>query len=638
MLLIASVALGLVASFWLGVEVTRRWPLESVERLLGISRHGWVHITDKGEHSYESGHIRLGSRLYVFGGALGPQLGWSQRARVFDLETRAWRELPPVPPSVGHAQPVMRSGRLWFAGGRLEGTVSADVWSFDTAGETWRQEPSLPEARLAGSLISVEDTLHFMGGYDLSDETAQNDHWVLAPDASEWDSAPPLPQPKGHHASVRLGRELWVVGGTSSHHDRVQDLNSVEVYDLDQKSWAPGPSLPFGISHAEALTFAYENQIYVVGGRAAGRFRMGSDAILTLSRQTNQWTHAGRLPTGLFGGGAAIWSDTLFAGLGVNSAHWDFVDQLWARPLRDAWYLTDPMPIELGEVSAAVIDDRLYVVGERSTLTQSLDLNSGLWSPRGTLSRRPLGGHHHAAEVSQGRLLLLGGLGGSHNNAAGSLQIYDPGRDEWTLGPRMPYPGGSVASARIGDHIYVAGGIVGDTTTRQAASLDLKTMTWTRIDDMPVGRNHAAAGTDGERFFVFGGRGPGSGDANVVADGFDDVQVFDPRTGAWVSGGPGNPPPLPQGRGGMGKAVYIAGEFWVIGGETRSGEGATADGTYARVDIYNVADRQWRRGRDMRFARHGIFPVVHDGRVIVAAGGTRSGYSSSSIVEAIWPR
>ncbi len=98
-------------------------------------------------------------------------------------------------------------------------------------------------------------------------------------------------------------------------------------------------------------------------------------------------------------------------------------------------------------------------------------------------------------------------------------------------------------------------------------------MAWERLPETPRLRNHAAAATDGERFYVFGGRGPGSGDANVLANGFANVQIFDPGTGEWVpsDGTPGSPPPLSQARCGMGKAVFLDGEFWIMGGETPVG-------------------------------------------------------------------
>jgi N-acetylneuraminic acid mutarotase len=156
---------------------------------------------------------------------------------------------------------------------------------------------------------------------------------------------------------------------------------------------------------------------------------------------------------------------------------------------------------------------------------------------------------------------------------------------------------------------------------------------------MPQGRNHAAAATDGERLFVFGGRGPGSGDGDVVANGFNTVQIYDPQTNDWVSSlDPGSTlAPLPQARGGMGKAVYHAGEFYVLGGETESGAGATANKVYSRVDVYNPSTNKWRLGKPMPTARHGIFPVLYGGRVFVAGGGPQAGHSSSTVLEIYVP-
>jgi len=157
---------------------------------------------------------------------------------------------------------------------------------------------------------------------------------------------------------------------------------------------------------------------------------------------------------------------------------------------------------------------------------------------------------------------------------------------------------------------------------------------------MPRPRNHAASATDGARFYVFGGRGPGSGDSNVVADGYDDVQIYDPATNQWAvsDGRVGSPAPLPQARGGTGKAVFVNGEFWVIGGETRAGAGATPNGVYARVDIYDPKRNRWRVGPALTTARHGTFPVLHEGRLLLAGGGESAGYSATSSVEVLWTR
>jgi N-acetylneuraminic acid mutarotase len=95
--------------------------------------------------------------------------------------------------------------------------------------------------------------------------------------------------------------------------------------------------------------------------------------------------------------------------------------------------------------------------------------------------------------------------------------------------------------------------------------------------------------------------------------------------------------PLPQARGGMGSAVFFNGEFYIMGGETQDGPGANALGVYDRVDIYYPINNTWRLGAPMPTARHGIYPVVHGGKIIVAGGGTQAGHAASVITEIYIP-
>jgi N-acetylneuraminic acid mutarotase len=291
------------------------------------------------------------------------------------------------------------------------------------------------------------------------------------------------------------------------------------------------------------------------------------------------------------------------------------------------------MPVALGEVAGGLIDGKIYVVGEDSTATLAYDVATATWTSSG-LATRPFPGNHHAAEVVDGKLYLFGGLGGG---AEGKVQIYDPATNHWTAGAPMPFAAGSSSSAVIGNKVYVAGGIVGSSTTTQAARYTPATDTWQAIAPMPQGRNHAAAESDGTKMFVFGGRGPGSGDGNVVANGFNTVQIYDPATNSWESSlDPGSTlEPLPQAQGGMGTAVFANGEFWVMGGETLNGPGATAQHVYSRVDVYDPVANSWRAGPPMPTARHGIFPVLDGTRIHLAGGGVEAGDSSSTVHEVL---
>jgi N-acetylneuraminic acid mutarotase len=163
--------------------------------------------------------------------------------------------------------------------------------------------------------------------------------------------------------------------------------------------------------------------------------------------------------------------------------------------------------------------------------------------------------------------------------------------------------------------------------TNAAAVYDPASNVWTSLPPLPFtpanGINHAASATDGNKFYIFGGRD----DDHAPAIGYNEVQIYDPVSNTWVSStDPGSTlSPLPQARGGMGKAVYYNGDFYVMGGETvNGGTGATANNVYNRVDIYNEASNTWRLGTPMPTARHGIFPVLLGNRIYVVGGGAAS--------------
>jgi hypothetical protein len=284
------------------------------------------------------------------------------------------------------------------------------------------------------------------------------------------------------------------------------------------------------------------------------------------------------------------------------------------RGVSNTWLTGSNLPIALNEVGCAVLSNKLYVVGGNSSNTVVFDFMTGRWTNGATLARRPFPGNHHAVEAFGGRLFVLGGLG---SNSSGRVQIYHPGSNVWTLGANLPWNGGSCSSALIGDQIYVAGGSVNNTATNRLARYDPALNTWTELAPMPHGRHHAAGDTDGQRFYVFGGR------INTL-QGFDDVQIYDPAANTWTNSGAGSTiAPLPFPRSGMGRAVFYRGEFYIMGGETLAGDpNATPRRVFSRVDIYDPASNTFRPGTPMPTPRHGIYPVLFDGLIHVAAGGT----------------
>lgn len=623
-------------------EIGRRWPLEGLQQLVfgpPPIPAPWQEFAPNVHPRFEGARAVVGNRLYVIGGFESRQIEATNRVDILDLESATWSRGADLPSKITHVNTVVLGDTVWLAGGFVgdhPGRATSNVWRYLTTEDRWEAGPALPAPRGGGGLVARGDTLHYMGGWFPDRNTDSPDHWVLFPDSSTWQARAPLPSPRGHFVVVAWRGQLYAIGGNHQHDPVALDVSLVHRYDPALDRWEERPSLPFAVSHQEATAEFWRGLLLIAGGRGRASGAENMDAILAVDLDSGWTIPVARLPEARLGAVMTIRNDSMIVGFGGERGIFPSTVPVTIAPIFDTWHRGADLPSALGEVSAVLLGDRVFVVGHSSATTHAYNPQSGMWDPPGRWESRPAAGNHHAAEAWNGKLVLIGGFDAW---SQGQLQVFDPASGHWTVGPALPFLAGSSASAVIDGRLFVAGGIVADATTGRAAVLDSLGGSWQPIAEMPRPRNHAASGTDGKRLYVFGGRGPGSGDANVVADGFDDVQIYDPATGRWTvsDGSPGAPQPLPQARGGMGKAVWLNGEFWVIGGETVSGDGATSRKVYARVDIYDPVANRWRTGPPLNVARHGSFPVVDRGRILVMGGGDRAGESSSTIVEVIWP-
>lgn len=634
---LAALALAAGAGFAAG----RLYPFESLRRVLESRPNyfAWRIGAPSPLARYESAVALVGGKMYVFGGFYTAKIDASSRVDVYDPAANTWSRRGDMPKPFTHANAVLVGGTVWFAGGfvgKSPGPATAEVWRYDPTLDRWASGPSLPEPRAGGALTLLDSALHYVSGYLPDRYNGSSDHWVLrlsdTGKSSPWTRAAPLPVPRGHISGAALQGRLYIIGGAIHHDPFPLDVALVHRYDPATDRWTEVASLPFPLSHTEPGTFVHDGRIIVVGGRSRPTRHDTMRSVLEYSPEDDRWRALPPLPAGRFAPFARVVGNELIVGTGASGASRPEAGPLWMGNWAGRWQLGDSMPVPLGEVAGGVIGNQLYLIGQGDQATLALDLGSGLWTHADRHPARISPADHAAAEVVNDKLYLLGGIGRLNGTV---VQIFDPLTNSWSLGPSIPFPTGSPASAVIGGAIYLAGGISGDTTTRQAVRFDPISGVWTRIAPMPRARNHAAAGTDGRLLYIFGGRGPGSGNSNMVANGFNDVQIYDPATDSWTASGqgPSSPLPLPQGRGGMGKAVFHGGEFYVMGGETKDGAGATRKHVYTRVDIYDPRANHWRTGPALPTGRHGIFPLVVDGAIYVAGGGIKSGLSRTALLE-----
>lgn len=249
------------------------------------------------------------------------------------------------------------------------------------------------------------------------------------------------------------------------------------------------------------------------------------------------------------------------------------------------------------------------------------------------------------AGVAAALLLWGGGDGGSPEPIPG----------EWVELAPAPLTQVEMASARIGDEIYGAGGLLppGEATDR-VARYDIPGDSWELIEPMPIAVHHPGAAAAGGRLYVHGGYTQGTTEDTDVSElsAFDPVagrwseltpsplkqaahtlaavdgrlyaiggvrdgaqrrtvQVYDIAAGRWSEG-----PPLPApAREHMGSAV-IGKRIYVLGGRAAGDPPLN----FALVDVLDTSTGEWTRAEPMSTERSGFEADTVDGRIVVAGG------------------
>jgi N-acetylneuraminic acid mutarotase len=208
------------------------------------------------------------------------------------------------------------------------------------------------------------------------------------------------------------------------------------------------------------------------------------------------------------------------------------------------WAPHSALPTARGEFAAGTIGDRLIVCGGLEGLlgtpTDRVDayqVTTARWVPLAPLPQ-PL--NHHAVAVIGHTLYVTGGGSGRTFTVGGALPTlyaYEVATDRWTRNADMPAPRWGHGAAVADGKLYVVGGIGGD-ENGPVLEYDPPGDRWVVRAALPTPRDHLGVLAVGQQIYALGGRRHGK---NVAA-----VEVYDPATDTWSAGAP-----LPTPRSGM---------------------------------------------------------------------------------------
>jgi len=269
--------------------------------------------------------------------------------------------------------------------------------------------------------------------------------------------------------------------------------------------------------------------------------------------------------------------------------------------------------------TAATVDGRMFVAGYHALYSGSHnylheyfpDTGGALELPNPPIPRSS----NELVALGPGDLLYIGGQ--ADNAQRRIVHRWNDGIGWRGVASMIDARCCGFAAAKIGDYVYVAGGYSAISYTKKAEVLDLATMTWSSLPEMPEKLYGTSGAVFQGKLHVVGGNGKSGRSGSH--------HVFDPAAnngaGSWttLSG-------LGSNRKRMhGKLVNAGSVLYYLGGES------------SFADRYDPATDTWSPTQDLPRTSHESGVVFYNGQIVVVGGAGYGSATTASIVGDVVP-
>lgn len=228
------------------------------------------------------------------------------------------------------------TGDVYSVGGVVStGNITADVFVYHPAAQTWAQLPSMP-FRLDDAVAAViSGKLYVTDGSDGNiQQPALN---VYDPRTGLWSPGAPIPHAGYGAAAAVLKGELYVVGGCAT--EGVCASRQVQVYDPATDAWHQ--AAPYPRTTAFESCGAIGTKLYCAGGFDHA-LQSGTSAAYAYNPASNSWSPIASLPISMWGGAGGAAGGRLLVSSGIIRFDSELSNQGYAfDPATNAW---SPLP------------------------------------------------------------------------------------------------------------------------------------------------------------------------------------------------------------------------------------------------------------------------------------------------------
>ena len=269
------------------------------------------------------------------------------------------------------------------------------------------------------------------------------------------------------------------------------------------------------------------------------------------------------------------------------------------------------MTVPRSELSSAVVDDKLYVIGGYSSsrdgtvrAVEMYDPYTDTWQTKRDMPTERSG----LQLVSVGnKIYAIGGINGVFTNA---VEMYDTTNDTWYTKTPIPTSRHSFASAVVGSKIYCIGGVGSNGLYLNSVEVyDTVTNRWEVKSPISSPRGYFSAEAIGNKIYCVGGY-------DDAGNSLSTLEIYDTITDTWYKAASS-----PTKR-------YISPTF-VLGNEIYVVSGYNQNGMIYDIDAYNILTNTWAKKGEMVSVRSYFTGRLINGTFYCAGGWQGSGAIST---------
>ena len=177
----------------------------------------------------------------------------------------------------------------------------------------------------------------------------------------KWEELTPIPVCRNAHTAVLLGGNVYVGGGNEGNSvDNYQHSYRLDVYNLTTNQWSPSP---ITTPYCDFAMTVLDDKLITAGGVTKNNEVVKKVLVLN----AGQWKDYSELPTARYSATAVGYHSMLIVvGGGIK------VEGKWTRvsttelldTTNGCWYTCNNLPSPHQQMKAAIMNDKLYLLGE----------------------------------------------------------------------------------------------------------------------------------------------------------------------------------------------------------------------------------------------------------------------------------